>query len=30
MDGDNTMSDRLRRNAHYIQRNADSSNFLSK
>lgn len=25
---DNSMGDRLRRNAHYIQRNADSSNFL--
>ncbi|KAG2524437.1 hypothetical protein JM16_004951 [Phytophthora kernoviae] len=30
LDGDNNMGDRLRRNKHYIQRNADSSNFLSK
>lgn len=30
LDGENSMGDRLRRNKHYIQRNADSSNFLSK
>ncbi|RLN92247.1 hypothetical protein BBJ28_00023757, partial [Nothophytophthora sp. Chile5] len=30
LSGENNMSDRLRRNAHYIQRNADASNFLSK
>ncbi|OWZ21280.1 Pre-mRNA-splicing factor CWC25 [Phytophthora megakarya] len=30
LDGDSNMSDRLRRNAHYIQRKADASNFLSK
>ncbi|KAF1781748.1 Pre-mRNA splicing factor [Phytophthora cactorum] len=30
LDGESNMSDRLRRNAHYIQRKADASNFLSK
>ncbi|KAE9012184.1 hypothetical protein PF005_g10114 [Phytophthora fragariae] len=30
LDGESSMSDRLCRNAHYIQRKADSSNFLSK
>ncbi|KAG6597851.1 Pre-mRNA-splicing factor CWC25-like protein [Phytophthora cinnamomi] len=30
LDGESNMGDRLRRNAHYIQRKADSSNFLSK
>lgn len=30
LDDESNMSDRLRRNAHYIQRKADASNFLSK
>lgn len=30
LNNDSTMSDRLRRNTHYIQRNADSSNFLTQ
>ncbi|RMX62928.1 hypothetical protein DD238_006747 [Peronospora effusa] len=29
LNDESNMSDRLRRNAHYIQRNADASNFLS-
>ncbi|CAI5731500.1 unnamed protein product [Hyaloperonospora brassicae] len=30
LDSESSMSDRLRRNAHYIQRKADASNFLTK
>ncbi|CAH0518465.1 unnamed protein product [Peronospora belbahrii] len=30
LNDESNMSDRLRRNAHYIQRKADASNFLSK